>query len=148
MHRHGYKGRKLGREEGQRKSLIKNLAESLILHESIETTRPKAKELVPYVEKLITKAKLQTLHSRRQVISSLYTKSAANKLINEIAPKYSDRVSGHLTTKRTTLRVGDNAQLVNVSFVSLSSTESQKTKSGQAQQSKSKPKTPAKETKA
>lgn len=117
MHRHGYKGRKFNRERDQREALIKSLAESLIIHESIETTLPKAKEIVPYVEKLITKAKKGDLHNRRQIISSLQTISTAHKLVDELAPKLKGRDSGHLRVKRTTLRRGDNAQLARVSFV-------------------------------
>jgi large subunit ribosomal protein L17 len=117
MHRHGYKGRKFGRERDQREALIKSLAESLIKHESIETTLPKAKEVVPYVEKLITKAKKGDLHNRRQVIGDLQTLAAAHKLVDEIAPKLKGRNSGHLRIERTTLRRGDNAQLARVSFV-------------------------------
>lgn len=119
MHRHGYKGRKFGRERDQREALIKGLAESLIIHESIETTLPKAKEVVPYVEKLITKAKKGGLHNRRQVISSLSTLEAAHKLVDELAPKLSGRVSGHLTIKKTSSRRGDQAQMAKVSFVEL-----------------------------
>jgi large subunit ribosomal protein L17 len=117
MHRHGYKGRKFNRERDQREALIKSLAESLIIHESIETTLPKAKEVVPYVEKLITKAKKGDLHSRRLIISDLQTISTAHKLVDEIAPKLKGRDSGHLRVKRTILRRGDNAQLARVSFV-------------------------------
>ncbi len=117
MHRHGYKGRKFGRETDQRRALIKSLAESLILHESIETTLPKAKEVLPYVEKLITKAKRADLHNRRQVIAGLQTLEAAHKLVDEIAPKLSARVSGHLRIERTDSRRGDNAQLARISFV-------------------------------
>lgn len=117
MHRHGYKGRKFGRERDQRAALIKGLAESLIVHESIETTLPKAKDLVPYVEKLITKAKRGDLHSRRLVLKSLSTVSSAHKLVDEIAPKLTGRVSGHLRIEKTTVRRGDNAQLARVSFV-------------------------------
>jgi large subunit ribosomal protein L17 len=117
MHRHGYKGRKFGRERDQREALIKGLADSLIIHETIETTLPKAKEIVPYVEKLITKAKKGDLHNRRQIISSLNTITAAHKLVDDIAPKLSGRDSGHLRVKRTKLRRGDNAQLARVSFV-------------------------------
>ena len=65
MHRHGYKGRKFGRERDQRSALIKGLADSLILHESIETTLEKAKDLRPYVEKIVTKARKGGLHNRR-----------------------------------------------------------------------------------
>lgn len=117
MHRHGYKGRKFHRERDQREALIKSLAESLIIHESIETTLPKAKEVVPYVEKLITKAKKGDLHNRRQIISDLQTVATAHKLVDEIAPKLTARNSGHLRIERTVLRRGDNAQLARVSFV-------------------------------
>ncbi len=117
MHRHGYKGRKFGREKDQRNALIKSLADSLILNESIETTVSKAKEVLPYVEKLITKAKKNSLHSRRQIISSLMTLEAAHKLVDEIAPKLSARNSGHLRIEKTDQRRGDNAQLAKVSFV-------------------------------
>lgn len=117
MHRHGYKGRKLGRERDQRRALIKTLADSLILYESIETTLPKAKEVLPYVEKLITKAKKNDLHNRRQVISSLMTIEAANKLVDEIAPKLKSRDSGYLRIEKTVSRRGDNAQMARVSFV-------------------------------
>lgn len=117
MHRHGYKGRKLGRERDQRRALIKGLADSLIIHESIETTLEKAKELVPYTEKLITKAKKGDVHSRRIIISKLQTVDSAHKLVDEITPKLSGRVSGHLRIVKTRVRRGDNAQLAKVSFV-------------------------------
>lgn len=117
MHRHGYKGTKFHRERDQREALVKGLAESLIIHESIETTLPKAKAVVPYVEKLITKAKKGDLHNRRQVLASLQTVSTAHKLVDEIAPKLGARDSGHLRIKRTSYRRGDNAELARVSFV-------------------------------
>ena len=117
MHRHGYKGRKFGRETDQRRALIKGLATSLVRDESIETTLPKAKEVVPYVEKLITKAKKNDLHNRRQVLSGLQTVASAHKLVDDIAPKLGGRSSGHLRIEKTKLRRGDNAQLARVSFV-------------------------------
>ena|SRR5579862_5803986 len=117
MHRHGYQGRKFGRERDQRRALMKSLAESLVIYESIETTLPKAKEVVTYTEKLITKAKKGDLHSRRQIIASLSTKETASKLIDELAPKLSGRNSGYLRIKKTTYRRGDNAQMAKVSFV-------------------------------
>lgn len=116
MHRHGYKGRKFGRERDQREALIKGLADSLILHESIETTLEKAKDLRPYVEKLVTKAKKGGLHNRRQVIKSVQTLEAAHKLVDEIAPKIK-RDSGYLRITKTDTRRGDNAQLARISFV-------------------------------
>src|ERR1700753_1661415 len=109
MHRHGYQGRKLHRERDQREALIKALAESLIIHESIVTTLPKAKAVVPYVEKLITKAKKGDLHNRRQVIAALQTIQTAHKLVDEIAPKLGGRTSGHFRIVRTDNRRGDNA---------------------------------------
>jgi large subunit ribosomal protein L17 len=117
MHRHGYKGRNFGRETDQRKALIKGLADSLVLRESIETTLPKAKEVLMYTEKLITKAKKGGLHNRRQVISGLSTLEAAHKLVDDIAPKLGGRVSGHLRIEKTDTRRGDAAQMARVSFV-------------------------------
>ncbi len=117
MHRHGYKGRKFGRETDQRTALIKGLATSLIEHGSIETTLPKAKTVLPYTEKLITKAKKGDLHNRRQVVSALNTLATAHKLVDEIAPKLTGRVSGHLRIEKTGFRRGDNTQMARISFV-------------------------------
>jgi large subunit ribosomal protein L17 len=117
MHRHGYKGRKFNRERDQRRALVKGLADSLVKYETIETTLPKAKEVVPYVEKLITKAKKGDLHNRRQVIAGLQTVASAHKLVDEIAPKLTGRNSGHVRVEKTRTRRGDNAQLARVSFV-------------------------------
>ena len=100
MHRHGYRGRKLGRQRDQRRALLKGLATSLVMEESIETTLPKAKELVRYIEKLITKAQV-----------------AAVKLVDQIAPQLTGRTSGHVRVERTRLRVGDGAQMAIVEFV-------------------------------
>lgn len=117
MHRHGYQGTKFGRERDQRKALLKSLAEALILHGAIKTTLPKAKATVPYVEKLITKAKKGDLHSRRSILSSLQTVEAAHRLVDEIAPKLTGRTSGHLRVVRDGNRRGDNAEMARVSFV-------------------------------
>lgn len=117
MHRHGYKGRKFGRERDQRRALIKGLATSLVEYTKIETTLPKAKELVRYIEKLVTKAKKGDLASRRQVIAGLSTQSAANRLVDVIAPQLNGRTSGHFRIERTRLRVGDGAQMATIAFV-------------------------------
>ena len=117
MHRHGYKGRKLGRQRDQRRALLKGLATSLVMEESIETTLPKAKELVRYIEKLITKAKKGDLANRRAVIAGLSTQVAATKLVDQIAPQLTGRSSGHVRVERTRLRVGDGAQMAIVEFV-------------------------------
>lgn len=117
MHRHGYTGKKFHRERDQRRALIKGLADSLIKNEAIETTLPKAKEVVPYIEKLITKAKKADLHNRRQIIADLQTIESAHKLIDSIAPKLGKRTSGHLRIEKTRLRRGDNTQLARISFI-------------------------------
>ena len=117
MHRHGYKGRKLGRQRDQRRALLKGLATSLVMEESIETTLPKAKELVRYIEKIITKAKKGNLANRRAVIAGLSTQVAAVKLVDQIAPQLTGRTSGHVRVERTRLRVGDGAQMAIVEFV-------------------------------
>ena len=117
MHRHGYRGRKLGRKRDQRRALLKGLATSLVMEESIETTLPKAKELVRYIEKLITKAKKGNLANRRSVIAGLSTQVAAVKLVDQIAPQLTGRTSGHVRVERTRLRVGDGAQMAIVEFV-------------------------------
>lgn len=117
MHRHGSRVPKLGRERDQRRALIKGLATALIEAESIETTLPKAKALVPYAEKLVTKAKKGDLHNRRQIVSAVATIDSANKLVDEIAPKLGGRDSGHIRLEKTGLRRGDNAQMARVSFV-------------------------------
>lgn len=117
MHRHGYVGRKLSRERDQRLALVKGLATSLVMHGKIETTLPKAKELVRYIEKVITKAKKGDLANRRRVIAALSTKEAAFKLVDEIAPQLKGRTSGHVRVERTRLRVGDGAQMATIAFV-------------------------------
>ncbi|OGL31533.1 50S ribosomal protein L17 [Candidatus Saccharibacteria bacterium RIFCSPHIGHO2_12_FULL_42_8] len=116
MHRHGYQGRKFGRERDQRKALMKGLLTSLFEHGKIETTLPKAKDLRPAAEKLITKAKRGDLSARRQVIASLSTLNVANKLVDEIAPQIK-RDSGYLRIVKTDLRRGDNAEMAIVEFV-------------------------------
>jgi large subunit ribosomal protein L17 len=117
MHRHGYKGRKFGRERDQREALIKGLADALVLNETIETTLPKAKEVARYTEKLITKAKKGDIHNRRLIISALATKAAAHKMVDELAPKLTARNSGYFRIERTELRRGDNSQMARISFV-------------------------------
>lgn len=117
MHRHGYKGRKFGRERDQRRALLKGLATNLVEHGEIETTLPKAKELSRYIEKVITKAKKGDLANRRAVIAKLNTQAAASKLVDEIAPQLSGRTSGHVRISRTRIRVGDGAQMAKIGFV-------------------------------
>lgn len=117
MHRHGYVGRKFGRETDQRKALIRGLALSLFEKGSIETTLPKAKELRPIAEAIITKAVKGDLHNRRQVIASIDNVAIAHKLVDEIGPKLKDRKGGYLRVTQTRFRVGDNTPMARVSFV-------------------------------
>jgi large subunit ribosomal protein L17 len=116
MHRHGYKGRKFGRERDQRRALVRSLSVALIEHGSIETTLPKAKELRPNFEKLVSKARKGDLHNRRLIVSTLASVPAAHKLVDQIAPKM-QRTSGFLRIERTALRRGDNTQMARISFV-------------------------------
>ena len=123
--------KKFGRARDQRRALIKSLADSLILEESIQTTLPKAKVVARYTEKLISSAKKNknSLHNRRLIISGLATKEAAHKIVDEIAPKLSGRNSGYFHIERLGWRRGDNAQMAKVSFVDdlKSAKKSQKT---------------------
>ena len=105
MHRHGYKGRKFGRERDQRRALIRSLSIALIEHGSIKTTLPKAKELRPNFEKLVSKARKGDLHNRRMLVSTLASVPAAHKLVEQIAPAMK-RTSGFLRIERTALRRG------------------------------------------
>ena len=111
------KGARMGGSAAHEKLLLANLAKALFEHGRITTTEAKARRLRPYAERLITKAKKGDLHNRRQVIAGLQTVASAHKLVDDIAPKLKGRTSGHLRIEKTTLRVGDNAQLARVSFV-------------------------------
>lgn len=116
--RHHNNVRKFGRDNGQRKALLKGLMLSLIKHGKIETTEAKAKELRPLIEKMITKANLGTLSSRRIVISRLYNLTAeANKLINEIAPKYKERQGGYTRITKLPRRSGDASKMAIIEFI-------------------------------
>ena len=117
MHRHGYKGRKFGRERDQRRALLKGLATSLVIHGRIETTLPKAKETLRFTEKLITKAKKGDLHNRRQILAKLGNIENTNKLVDVIAPQLAGRNSGHLRVERTAVRRGDGAEMAIIEFV-------------------------------
>jgi large subunit ribosomal protein L17 len=114
-HKHGY--RKLSRTASHRKALLSNLAICMIERERIETTLPKAKELKRYMEKLVTKASSSDLNSHRLVFASLQSKTATNKLVTEIAPKYSERNGGYTSIVKTRIRRGDATQMAYISFV-------------------------------
>ena len=116
MHRHGYKGRKFGRETDQRLALMRGLACSLIQHGEITTTLAKAKELRRGVEKLVTLAKRGDLGSRRLLISRLGNIQMANCLMDDIV-KDIKRDSGYLRITREGYRRGDNAETARIAFV-------------------------------
>ena len=116
MHRHGYKGRKFGRETDQRRALKRGLVCSLILNQSITTTLARAKEIRRETEKLITRAKKGGLFNRRLIIARLNDLEAATLLVDKIAPQIK-RNSGYLKIERAGFRRGDNAEMGTISFV-------------------------------
>ena len=116
MHRHGYRGRKFGRERDQRRALMRGLMISLVEHGAITTTLPKAKELRPQAEKMITVARQGSLADRRRLIAKLNV-DTANRLVDVIVPSLK-RDSGYLrVTRLDQRRVGDNAELATIEFV-------------------------------
>ncbi len=115
--RHGKKGRKLSRTSSHRKALFANLAVALIKHEQIETTLPKAKELKPVVEKLITLGKRGGLHARRQALARLPEKSAVDKLFSTLSERYADRAGGYARVLRSGHRYGDKAPMAIIELV-------------------------------
>jgi large subunit ribosomal protein L17 len=108
---------KLGRPTAHRKSLIKNLANSLILYEKIKTTEAKAKTLKPILEKMITKAGTDSLHSRRELLKVLPTKNSVKKMFEVIGPKYKSRKGGYLRITKLDPRKGDGAKMAIIEFV-------------------------------
>ena len=112
--RHGMSGRKLNRTSSHRKALLMNLANSLLKHEQIKTTLPKAKELKPYVEKVITLGKKGDLHNRRQAISILQDLEVVNKLFSEIAKRYENRNGGYTRIMKFGFRTGDAAHMAKI----------------------------------
>ncbi|MDD4606785.1 MAG: 50S ribosomal protein L17 [Patescibacteria group bacterium] len=115
--RHLKKGRKLDRKKAPREALLKNLAQSLILYEKIETTEAKAKEMRSIVEKMITIGKENNLTTRRHLISLLPTKNAVDKVLEVLGPKYKDRPGGYTRIVKIGPRQGDGAKIVQISLV-------------------------------
>ena len=116
MHRHGYKGRKFGRETDQRRALLRGLMCSLIKYQAITVTLARAKEMRRGTEKLVTIAKKGGLANRRLLISRLDNLEAADLLMDVIAPQIK-RNSGYLRIERTDFRKGDHAEMATISFV-------------------------------
>ncbi len=115
--RHGSTNRKLNRTSAHRKAMFANMSASLIKHEQIVTTLPKAKELRPIVEKLITLGKRGDLHARRQAIAQMRDEDQVRKLFATIGPRYKDRNGGYIRIMKAGFRFGDNAPMAVIELV-------------------------------
>ena len=115
--RHRKANRRLRRTSEQRLALLRNLASSLIEHGAIETTEAKAKELRPFVEKLITKARSGTLHDRRLAGRHVHKRAIADKLFQEVGPKLATRAGGYTRILKTGHRRGDGAEMARIELV-------------------------------
>src|SRR5580700_5208921 len=115
--RHAKTHRKFSRRSDHRRAMLANLAASLIKHEQIVTTLPKAKDLRPVVEKLVTLGKRGDLHARRQAISRLRDPELVKKLIDVLGPRYKTRNGGYLRVMKAGFRPGDNAPMAVIEFV-------------------------------
>jgi len=115
--RHGNGHRKLGRTSAHRTAMFANMAASLIKHEQIITTLPKAKELRPFVEKLVTLGKRGDLHALRQAMAKVRDETQVNKLFKVIGPRYADRNGGYIRIMKAGFRHGDNAPVAIIEFV-------------------------------
>ena len=115
--RHHKQNRKFGRERGQRSALLKSLALSLVMHKKITTTEAKAKELRPFVEKLVTRAKTKTLASQRLLVSRLGSPLGAKELMNDLGPKYEKRQGGYTRIFKLPRRLSDGSPMAIIEFV-------------------------------
>ncbi|HKT53942.1 MAG TPA: 50S ribosomal protein L17 [Caulobacteraceae bacterium] len=115
--RHGVAHRKLGRTTSHRTAMFANMAASLIKHEQITTTLPKAKELRPFVERLVTLAKRGDLHARRLAMSRVRDRDQVSKLFATLGPRYASRNGGYIRVLKAGHRFGDDAPLAVIEFV-------------------------------
>ena len=115
--RHKYKGKKLNRTSSHRKALLKNMVQALIKHEQIQTTLPKAKELSPFVDKLITLGKKGDLASRKKAYSILPEKKWASKIFDELSERYKERDGGYTRVLKAGFRYGDSAPMAVIELV-------------------------------
>ncbi|MFA6228144.1 MAG: 50S ribosomal protein L17 [Patescibacteria group bacterium] len=115
--RHNRKGKVLGREKAPREALLRSLVTSLVVYEKIKTTKAKAQVTRPKVEKLITLAKNDTLHNRREALKVLYTQGAVKKLFEVLGPKYKDRKGGYTRIVKLAPRVNDGAEVAIIEFI-------------------------------
>lgn len=122
--RHRMAGRKLGRTTSHRWALLRNMATSLFRHERITTTVTKAKELRPFAERLITLAKKETLHARRQVLRHIKDREVVAKLFDTLGPRYATRPGGYSRIVRTSFRRGDNSEMALIELIDTTHTPS------------------------
>ena len=115
--RHRMAGRKLGRPTAHRSAMFANMAASLLLHEQITTTKPKAKDLRSFVEKMITLGKRGDLHARRLAVAEIRDVAMVKKLFEVIGPRYKDRNGGYTRVLKAGFRYGDNAARAVIEFV-------------------------------
>ncbi len=115
--RHGFRGRRFSRTASHRKAMFANLAQALITHEQITTTLPKAKDLRPVVEKLVTLGKRGDLHARRQAIAQIRDEDVVRKLFDVIGKRYAARNGGYLRIMKAGFRFGDAAPMAVIEFV-------------------------------
>ncbi len=115
--RHKMSGRKLNRTSSHRKAMFKNMASALVKHEQIRTTLPKAKDLRPIVEKMITLGKKGDLAARRQLIAKLDDEAMAKKVCEVLGPRYAERQGGYIRVLKAGFRYGDNAPMAIIEFV-------------------------------
>jgi large subunit ribosomal protein L17 len=131
--RHLKAGRTLGRTASHRLAMFRNMTRSLFEHGQITTTLPKAKELRPFVEKLITLAKEGTLHARRRAAAKLNDKVAVRQLFQDIAPRYADRIGGYTRVLRlATVRLGDAGQMAVIQLLKAGETKDRRDKATEA----------------
>lgn len=115
--KHFKNNRSFGRPLGQRRALLQSLARSLVIHGKITTTGPKAKELRPFIEKMITRGKTKSLANTRTLITTLGSETGAHKIVNTIAPKYAERKGGYTRIMKLPNRLADGSPMAIIEFV-------------------------------
>lgn len=115
--RHRRVGKTLDRKPAPRRALLRNLATSLIVHEHVNTTIAKAKAVRPLVEKLITKGKVKSLQARRELMKTVLTEKAVNKVLEELGPRYATRPGGYTRVIKLSPRKGDGAEMAQIQLV-------------------------------
>lgn len=115
--RHGKTTKIFGRKKAPRTAMIRNLATSLVLYEKIKTTETKAKYIRPYVERLISQGKKNSLHTRRELLKKLFVESAVKKVLDDLSPRFKNRNGGYLRVVKLGFRRGDAAKVVRIEFV-------------------------------